>query len=51
MPVGPVIVMQVEDVMRTIKKVEDVKIDMVWEPMWSGEMIDEDLRDMLMGII
>lgn len=50
-PVGPVITMEVDDVMRTVKGVKDVKIDMVWEPMWSGEMIDEDIRDMLMGII
>lgn len=50
-PVGPVLVMQVEDVMRTIKSIKDVKVDVVWDPMWNGDMVDEDIRDMLMGII
>lgn len=50
-PVGPVITLEVQDVMRTIKGVKDVYINMVWDPMWNGEMIDEDVRDMLMGVI
>jgi len=50
-PVGPIITLEVQDVMRTVKDVKDVYINMVWDPMWNGEMIDEDVRDMLMGVI
>jgi len=50
-PVEPIITLEVQDVMRTVKDVKDVYINMVWDPMWNGEMIDEDVRDMLMGVI
>ncbi len=47
-PVGPVLVMQVEDKMRLQKEIKEVQIEMVWDPPWNQEMIDEDIRALYM---
>lgn len=46
-PVGPQIVMQVEDMMMQQKGVKNVKTHIVWDPPWNQSMIDEDIRAMM----
>lgn len=42
----------VEDVENTLENYPDFKevyVEIVWEPMWNKDMIDEDIRIMLFG--
>jgi len=48
-PVGPMLVMQIEDCMRTQKGISDAHAEIVWDPPWSQEMIDPELREMMFG--
>ena len=48
-PVGPVIVQQVQDKMLMQDEVSDCEVELCWEPMWTSEMIDPEIRD-LMGM-
>ncbi|MDA1060596.1 MAG: iron-sulfur cluster assembly protein [bacterium] len=48
-PVGPMLLQQVEDQMRIYKDLNSVQAQIVWDPYWSQEMIDEDLREMMFG--
>lgn len=49
-PVGPVLVQQVQDKMTMYPGVKDVDVEVVWEPFWNHDMIDPEIRDMMMGI-
>lgn len=46
-PVGPSIIHQVEEVSEEIPGVEEVSINLVWEPAWKPDMINPDVRAML----
>lgn len=48
-PYGPTIIMQIEDKMRLEPNVKQVYTEIVWDPPWSQEMIDEDIRLMYFG--
>lgn len=48
-PVGPMIIQQVEDRMRLYKDIESVEIELVWDPAWNQEFIDEELRELMFG--
>ena len=48
-PVGPFILQQVEDRMRLYKEIKSVQIEIVWDPVWTQEMIDPDIRDLMFG--
>lgn len=48
-PAGPEIMEGVRTALRGFEGISDVIIDLVWEPAWSPEMVNEDLRGMLFG--
>jgi|SRR3989339_406685 len=46
-PVGPSLMRSVQTEMERYLGSEDVTVNLVWEPVWSRQMIDEDVRAML----
>lgn len=48
-PVGPMLIGQVEDRMRLFKDVKNVKVEIVWDPVWTQEYMDPDIRDLMFG--
>lgn len=46
-PAGPEIMRRVEAELSTLPDVRDVKIDLVWEPVWGPDMINPEIRDLL----
>lgn len=48
-PVGPVLVQQVQDKMLMYKGVTDAEVRIVWEPFWTEEMIDPEVKDLILG--
>lgn len=46
-PVGPSIIHQVEDVTKEIPGVDEVVVNLVWEPVWTADRINPDVRSML----
>jgi len=50
-PVGEILVQQAHDTMITqAENVKAARVDIVWEPMWTHQRIDQDIRDLLFGI-
>lgn len=47
-PAGPEIMRRVETELSMLPDVRDVKIDLVWEPVWGPDKINPDIRDLLM---
>lgn len=43
-PVGPMIAGDIRKALKKIKVAGNVQIRLVWEPMWSPELMSEDLR-------
>ena len=43
-PAGPMITNDIYKVVRAIEGVQDVDIDIVWEPYWTPERIDPKIR-------
>jgi len=46
-PAGPMITNDIYKVVRAIEGVQDVDIDIVWEPYWTPERIDPKIRAMM----
>lgn len=46
-PVGPEIMRRVEVEMAKAKGVKDVKINIVWEPVWGVDLVSPDVRELL----
>jgi len=46
-PVGPSIIHQVEDVAKEIPGVKEAVVTLVWEPVWTPDRINPDVRSML----
>lgn len=46
-PVGPQIMMEADEAIRALESVEDVRIELVWEPYWTPERIDPKVRSYL----
>jgi metal-sulfur cluster biosynthetic enzyme len=46
-PAGPMITNDVYKVVRAMDGVEDVDIDIVWEPYWTPDRIDPKIRAMM----
>lgn len=46
-PVGPSIIHQVEEEMEQVFGVEEVAVNLVWEPIWTPERMNPDIRAML----
>lgn len=49
-PEGPEILEQVQEQMMTIEGINRTEINLVWEPTWGPQNIDEDVRQMLFGL-
>ena len=43
-PAGPYIIAQVNQVVEDLEGVEDVDVEIVWDPAWSPEMMSEEIR-------
>jgi len=48
-PAGPQITTDIDEIMRKQPGIEDVEIEVVWDPPWSPERIKPELRMMLFG--
>ena len=48
-PYGPTLLKQIEDRMRPYKGIKSVKLKIVWDPIWTQEFIDPDIRDLMLG--
>ena len=46
-PAGPMITNDIYKVVRALEGVNDVDIDIVWEPYWTPERIDPKIRAMM----
>ena len=46
-PAGPVLILQVEDAMRLLPDIDHVEVQIVWDPPWTSQMIDPDIRDLM----
>ncbi len=46
-PVGPSLISSVKTEMEQYLGTEEVTVNLVWEPVWSRQLIDEDVRAML----
>lgn len=46
-PVGPSIIHQVEEMSKEISGVKEVAVNLVWEPVWTPDRINPDVRVML----
>jgi len=50
-PFGPALIQQVHDKMiLSYPELNDVNINLVWKPIWNQDMIDPEIRDLMMGI-
>jgi metal-sulfur cluster biosynthetic enzyme len=48
-PAGPEIMEGVQTALRGFEGISDVIVELVWEPSWTDEMVDSDIRGMLFG--
>jgi metal-sulfur cluster biosynthetic enzyme len=46
-PVGPMIQQQIDDVVRGLPGVEDVEVELTWDPPWTPEKMSEDAKFIL----
>lgn len=43
-PIGPMIIAQIEEMVRILPGVKDVDVELTFDPMWSPELISEEVR-------
>ena len=46
-PVGPMIQEQIHDVTRALPGVEDVEVELTWDPPWTPEKMSDDAKFIL----
>jgi metal-sulfur cluster biosynthetic enzyme len=46
-PVGPMIQQQIDEVVRGLPGVEDVEVELTWDPPWTPEKMSEDAKFIL----
>jgi metal-sulfur cluster biosynthetic enzyme len=46
-PVGPMIQAQIDEVVRALPGVEDVEVELTWDPPWTPEKMSEDAKFIL----
>ena len=46
-PVGPMIQQNLDEVVRAMPGVEDVKVELTWDPPWSPERMSDDAKFIL----
>ena len=49
-PVGPVLVQQIQDQLQQFPEVSSVETEIVWDPVWTQDRIDPDIRELMFGI-
>ena len=48
-PYAPEIISEVEEALENLPEIEDVQVEIVWEPPWGKDKIDEDIKALLFG--
>ena len=46
-PVGPLIQQQIDEVVRALPGVEDVEVELTWDPPWTPDKMSEDAKFIL----
>jgi len=46
-PVGPMIQQQIDEVVRALPGVDDVQVELTWDPPWTPEKMSEDAKFIL----
>jgi len=46
-PVGPMIQQQIDEVVRALPGVQDVEVELTWDPPWTPEKMSEDAKFIL----
>lgn len=46
-PVGPLIQQQIDEVVRALPGVEDVEVELTWDPPWTPDRMSEDAKFIL----
>ncbi len=46
-PVGPMIQENIDQIARSMPEVEDVEVELTWDPPWSPEKMSEDAKFIL----
>lgn len=46
-PYGPIVLQQIYDRMRLYKNINEINVEIVWDPAWNKEMIDPDIRELM----
>ncbi len=49
-PVGPMLMMQAEDALLRVDGIKKAHVEIVWDPVWTPDRIDEEIKEMLMGL-
>ena len=49
-PAGPEIMRSIEAELGQCPGIKDVKVNLVWEPIWGPDRVHEAIRDLLFGI-
>lgn len=49
-PEGPAIMKSIETELGKCAGIKDVKVNLVWEPIWGPDRVHEAIRDLLFGI-
>ncbi len=50
-PAGPQLTTAIDDILRVQSHVKDVEIEVVWDPPWTPEKMNPEIRQMLFGAI
>lgn len=48
-PYAPTLLKDIEARMLLYHDIKSVKINIVWEPVWNQDFIDQDIRDLMLG--
>lgn len=49
-PVGPELMQKVKEVMEEVPGMKEVHVELIWDPVWTPEMMDEDIKALLWGM-
>ncbi|PKL36425.1 DNA methyltransferase [Candidatus Peregrinibacteria bacterium HGW-Peregrinibacteria-1] len=49
-PVGPQLTESVQTKMLMMPDINDCQVEVVWDPPWNQEMIDQNIREMILGL-
>jgi len=49
-PYAPILIQEVKTKMQIQKDIKNVEIKIIWDPPWTNDLIDPDIKTLLMGI-